>query len=437
MASIEAQVAQVWRRLGFGPTQADIANGVAVGPNALIEELLNRPLTIQANWNFPTNTDYTINDKFVSRMIELMAYGANPLQERVAWILHGLLVIALDGTVYFPDMRQHVYFMRSNVYSNYSSILEQVSTMPGMLKYLSGHQNVKGHPNENYARELCELFTLGRTHPFTGEQNYTETDVKEIARSLTGWQYNWNNGTTFFSQSHWDDGMKEFLNYKPSRAKLPEVLRAIKAHPSWSYFVPHRFYKELVGLEPTWRVLKNLNDAFGIEGNLQNLIRAIATSEEFLSDEAINARAKSPVELVASTAKLLNRTTLNYSLDWLLRDYFGHNPLNAPNVSGWHKGSEWYNTSVYMAWSSLCTSMVWSGISWDGTGTYAPIIQQLHQQSNPNTAAQKALNLACIFNPKQQTFIALDTYAKAGTWDMKRAAGLMNLLFMSPDYFVN
>ncbi len=437
MASVEAQVAHVWRRLGFGPTRADISAGVAVGPNALINELLNRSLTTQTDWNFPTNTDYTINDKFVSRMVELMAYGANPLQERIAWILHGLVVIAIDGTVYFPDMRQHVYYLRASVYENYSQILNRVSTMPGMLKYLSGYQNIKGHPNENYARELCELFTLGRTHSITGEQNYTEIDVKEIARSLTGWQYNWNDGTTFFSQGYWDEGIKQFLGYKPLKAKLPDVLRAIRAHPSWYYFVPRRIYKELVGLEPTEEDLKKMSSSFGVDGNLQNLVRTIVTSEAFLSDAAINARAKSPVELVASTAKLLNRTTLNYSLDWLLRDYFGHNPLNAPNVSGWYKNSEWYNTSVYMAWSSLCSSMVWSGISWDGTGTYAPIIQQLHQQSNMNTAAQNALNLACIFNPTQQTFIALDTYAKAGTWNVKRAAGLMNLLFMSPDYFVN
>jgi uncharacterized protein (DUF1800 family) len=437
MATLEAQVAHIWRRLGFGATRAQIDAGLNVGPAALIDDLCNRPLTTPADWKFPVNTDYTVTEKYMSRMIELMAYGANPLQERVAWILHGLVVVAMDGTVYLADMRLHVDKLRSSTQGSYGDLLLAISTQPGMLKYLSGYQNTKAHPNENYARELCELFALGRTHPITGATNYTENDVKEMARALTGWQYNWNTGGTFFQQSSWDSGNKSFLGVARGAAKLADVMNAIKLHDSWAYHVPRRFYRELVGLEPDTQALAELGQAFGQNGDLRALVTAIVQRPEFLSDAAIYARVKQPVELIANAAKLLGITSLNYNLSWLLTDFFGQQPLAAPSVAGWYKGSEWLNTGVMMAWSSLVRSMIWGKVKWDGTGTYPALAQQLASQATSANAATTALALTGIINASAKTFAALDDYAKAGNWNLQRAAGLLNLTFLTPEYFVN
>jgi hypothetical protein len=438
MATVEDQVAHVYRRMGFGPTRGDIDKGVAIGSNALINDLCNRPLTTQTQWAFPTGTDWQATDQYLGRMVELMAYGSNPLQERIAWILHGLVVIAIDGTTNFQDLKAHISLLRSSVSGSYKKLLADVSITPGMLKYLSGYLNSKDHPNENYARELCELFSLGVTNPMTGKQNYTEKDVKEIARALTGWRYNWNNGTAFFQFSSWDSGPKTFLGANRGNAKLEEVLEAITSHPSWRYYVPRRFYRELVGLEPNRQTLEQLGMVFGPHGDLKALVQAIVSHPEFLSDKAIGARVKSPVELIASTAKLLGITNLKtFYLNWHLSSFFGHNPLFAPNVSGWYKGAEWLNPGMYMAWSSFVKTMVGSGLRWDGSGTPVPLVKQLYEQSTSTTAVSKALRLTCITRPTPRTISALNEYVKAGPWNVLRAVGLLNLIFLSPEYFTN
>src|SRR5437763_9098957 len=164
----ERQVAHVWRRFGCGATDADIDNGVAAGPQALIADLLSRPLTTPADWNFTTATDWVGQGKFLGQQLRLMGIGANPVQERLAWILQGLVVVGIDGTVYFPDLVAHILRLRSDPFASYKQLLSDVTTMTGMMKYLSGYQNSRQHPNQNYARELMELFSLGITHPTMG-----------------------------------------------------------------------------------------------------------------------------------------------------------------------------------------------------------------------------------------------------------------------------
>ena len=108
----ERQVAHVWKRLGFGPTGADIDNGAAAGPQALIANRLGRPLTGAGDWNFTTGTDWVGQGKFMGQQLQLMGVAANPAQERLAWILQGLVVVGIDGTVYFPDLRDHILKQR-------------------------------------------------------------------------------------------------------------------------------------------------------------------------------------------------------------------------------------------------------------------------------------------------------------------------------------
>ena len=150
--------------------------------------------------------------------------AANPLQERLAWILQGLVVVGIDGTVYFPDLEAHILRLRGNPFGSYKQLLIDVTTMTGMMKYLNGYQNSAGHPNQNYGRELMELFSLGITHPKSGAQNYTETDVREVARSLTGYKLNWTTGGVVFDPSLFDAGQKTFLGQARGNAGIPEVM---------------------------------------------------------------------------------------------------------------------------------------------------------------------------------------------------------------------
>src|SRR5580765_1661012 len=129
MASIaERQVAHIWRRLGFGPTPPDIAAGAAAGPQAVIADLLSRPLTVAADWGFTTGSDWVAQNTFMNQHLAAMAWGANPLQERMAWVLQGLVVVGIDGTVYYPEVVAHTLKLRSNALGSYKQLLLDVTT---------------------------------------------------------------------------------------------------------------------------------------------------------------------------------------------------------------------------------------------------------------------------------------------------------------------
>lgn len=454
MTTPEALVAHIWRRLGFGPTRADLDAGVAAGPSAVIADLLSRPPVVPTAdqpdpWGLPTTAEGNY-DAHALRMIELMAFGPspsgsaqtaatyNPLQERMAWVLQGLLVIAVVDVVYDQDMRDHVRLLRSSTAGSYAQLLRDVSTQPGMLKYLTGHLNTRYHPNENYGRELLELFSLGRLNPRTGQSNYDQADVREIARALTGWRYNWTTGGTYFDASLWDPGVKTFRGQSLGAAALPEVIAAIQAHPSWPYFVAARIYRELTGLTATNDVLDALAPAFGASGDLTSLVTAITARPEFLSDAAVRSRVKGPVELLASAARVLGYSALvtnAANLGWLLRVQ-GQHPFTAPNVAGWYKGDQWLNAANLMSWTNVANYLAMRGFNWAGevTGTINPAVDVVFANATAATAADFVLAHTGLVDATPRTRSEMNDYALSGSWTRARAAGLLNLAIVSPEF---
>ncbi len=428
----ERQVAHIWKRLGFGPTGADIDRGVAAGPQALVDDLLSRPLTTPANWNFTTATDWVGQNTFLGQQLRLMGTSANPAQERLAWILQGLVVVGIDGTVYFPDLVAHIMRLRGNPFASYKQLLADVTPMTGMMKYLSGYQNSRQHPNQNYARELMELFSLGRTHPVTGTANYTENDVREVARALTGFALNWTTGAIFFNSSLFDSGTKTFLGQERGNAGIPEVLNAIVAHPSWGYYVPRRLYRELVGLEPDTATLDTLAAAFGPAGDVRAVVSAIVHHPSFLSDAAIGAKAKTPIELVVSGAKALGIDLSTVDLSWQLRDLFGQHPFLPPNVSGWPAGRRWLNTSVVMTWCAIVQQFVATS-----RNTTGGVVAQLLATATPATAPAVAARMCGITDLTPATASGLASFVTSAPWNLDRAAGTLALVVVSPEFFVN
>jgi uncharacterized protein (DUF1800 family) len=427
----ERQVAHIWKRLGFGARGSDIDSGVAVGPQALINDLLARPLTTASDWNFTTATDWVGQSKFLGQQLSLMGSGANPLQERLAWILQGLVVVGIDGTVYFPDLVAHLFRLRGNPLGSYKRLLADVTVMTGMMKYLNGYQNSRQHPNQNYGRELMELFSLGITHPTTGAQNYTEADVREVARALTGYALNWTTGTMAFNSGLFDSGNKNFLGQPRGNAGVAQVIDAIAGHPSWGYFVPRRLYRELVGLEPDAATLDTLATAFGPGGDVRALVSAIVHLPAFLSDAAIGAKAKTPVELMVSAAKAVGFDLSTADYTWQMRDLLGQHPYLPPNVSGWPAGQRWLNTGVAMIWCGMAQDFVRAARA--ATGGVVGLLA-----STPRAAAPVAAARLCgITDLSPATASGLASYISAGPWNLDRAAGTLALVLVSPEFFVN
>ena len=427
----ERQVAHIWRRLGFGPTPDDIAAGVTAGPAAVIDDLLARPLTTPAQWGFTAGTDWQAQELWLGQWLANLARPANPHQERLAWILQGLVVAGMDGTAYFQDVRDHVYRIRQDPRVPYDQLLADLAVRPGLCKYLTNHLNTKSHPNQNLARELLELFTLGLTHPVSGAPNYTEKDVQEVARALTGYQLDWNAGTISFNPSHWDNGNKTFLGASRGAAALTETLTAITGHASWPYFVPRRLYRELMGREPTTAQLDALGTTWGNHGDVGAVVSAIAQDPLFLDASTMATKVRTPVELVAAAARILRVDLASVSLGWELRDLMGQHPLVPPNVSGWPAGTRWLSTSVVLTWSAVVQALVTRSYSIpDGP------IQQLHA-AGASAAATEAIRLTCLTEATAGTQQALAAYAGGAAWTVDRAAGCVAVALLSPEFFVS
>jgi uncharacterized protein (DUF1800 family) len=428
----EREVLHVWRRLGFGATPADIDHGVTIGTRALIDELLTRPLTTPAQWKLPALNSWEDQASYLGRQLELMATSPNPLQERLAWILQGIVVVGVTDTVGFEDLRGHVTRLRVDPFGSYTKLLFDTAVQSGMLKYLNGDQNTAVHPNQNFARELMELFSLGLKNLVTGATNYTQDDVVQIARACTGYTLNWNTGRIAFDPSNFDDGEKYFLGAHQGRAGIAQVISAVSGHPAYRYFIPARLYQELVGHAPDNATLKSLGELWGTSGDVRSVVRAIALSPEFLAPAAIGSRVKCPVELLASGARVMGFPLGPSNYGWQLSSFMNQHPYFPPNVSGWPEGTMWLNAGVDMTWSSIVQDFAAATAASD-----KGVAAKLWLTESPLSAPAAVARHCGITDLTQSTARALHAYTTSGEWDRYRAAGAMALVLVSPEFLVN
>jgi uncharacterized protein (DUF1800 family) len=300
-----------------------------------------------------------------------------------------------------------------------------------MMKYLTGSNNSKQHPNQNYARELCELFTLGRVDLVTGTTNYTEKDVQEIARALTGYTYDWSTSTIKFNAAYFDSGNKTFLGAPRGNAGVAQVIDAITQQHSWGTHVPARLYRELVGLEPSTATLEVLRPSWTASGDVRAVVTAICNLPDFLDDTAIGSKVKTPIDLLVSAGRVLNIDMTKTDFGWQLRDILGMHPMFPPNVGGWPAGTRWLNAGGLMCWNGFAQVLAMSARNTPGS----PVAQLAAVP--PAQAATEAARLACITDLTASTTNALNTFAAGAKWGLDRAAGTFALLLVSPEFAAN
>ncbi len=428
----ERQVLHIWRRLGFGATGADVDHGVAIGTRALINELLHRRLTTPRQWKLPPLSSWEDQAPYLGRQLQLMATSPNPLQERLAWILQGTVVVGVTDDVAFGDLRGHVTRVRVDPFGSYTRLLRDTAVMPGMMKYLNGDENTAEHPNQNYARELMELFSLGLNNLVTGRPNYTQDDVIQVARALTGYTYDWTTGRITYDPANFDDGVKHFFGVNQGRAGLAEVISAVSRHPAYRYFIPARLYRELVGHAPDADTLKSLGALWGTKGDVRSVVTAIAHSPEFLAPAAIGSRVKSPVELIASGARVMDFPLGPSDYGWQMSSFMNQHPYFPPNVSGWPEGTMWLNAGVDMTWGGIVQDFATAAAT-STTG----IAARLWLAESPRSAPTAVARLCGITDLTEPTARALHAYTTNGSWDRFRAAGALALVLVSPEFLVN
>lgn len=202
--------------------------------------------------------------------------------------------------VRYPQLmyRQNVLFRRHGL-GNFATMLREVARDPAMIVFLDSATNRKGQPNENFARELMELFTLGEGH-------YSERDVKEAARAFTGWSIEPETGEFRFQRFQHDGGVKTVLS-NTGNLNGDDVLDILLAHPRTAEFITEKLWREFVSPEPEADEVKRLARAFRQSGyDISALMRELMTLNAFYASENRAALIKSPVELMVGTMKLFD-----------------------------------------------------------------------------------------------------------------------------------
>ena len=280
--------------------------------------------------------------------LQRMAFSARPLQEKMTLFWHGILTSSYRKVGKRPQMLDQNQLFRSDGMGWYDALLKSISRDPAMMIYLDSRSNKKAAPNENYSRELMELFSLGIGH-------FTEEDVRESARAFTGWQLKRKTEFVFNEDQH-DFGSKTFLG-RTGRFDGDDIVDIIMAQPAAAEYVCTRLWSFFAYPDPEPVVVSRLAAIFR-ENNteIRPVVRAIFQAEEFYSDRAVAALVKGPVELVVGTVRTLGIDTDFKRLDQPIES-MGQVLFDPPNVAGWPGGAAWLNSSALLQRINLANTV--------------------------------------------------------------------------------
>jgi uncharacterized protein (DUF1800 family) len=271
-----------------------------------------------------------------------MAKGPRPLQEKLTLFWHGHFATSAVKVKDPYFMWLQIDTFRKKGSGNWLDLLEATATDPAMLIWLDQAQSRQAHPNENFARESMELFTLGEGH-------YTEKDVTEAARAMTGWSLNRGAQEYVYRPGIHDGGVKTVLG-KTGNLNGRDVLEIIVAQPQAARFITGKLWKFFASEDPNAQLLDAMADSFRANGNnFAPFLRSLFSSEEFYADAVMHSQVKSPVQWLVNSVRLLQRDMPPPVVSSQMIKSLGQDLLLPPNVKGWDGGLSWITTNTLLA----------------------------------------------------------------------------------------
>jgi Protein of unknown function (DUF1800) len=269
--------------------------------------------------------------------LERMAKTKAVLREKMILFWHGHFATRSDFA-YLMQIQNNTF--RKQALGNFRDLLHAVAKDPAMLLFLNNQQNIKKSPNENFARELMELFTLGEGH-------YTEQDIKESARAFTGWQVNKRGEFEFNEQMH-DFGKKRFFG-KTGNFNGDDIIDIIMENRQVAYFISKKIYMEFVNEKPDEENIRLMADVF-FESNydISALMQYVFTADWFYDERNIGNKIISPFEMLVRYKKLLNLEFKDEKTALGFQYLLGQILFLPPNVAGWKGGRNWIDSATLM-----------------------------------------------------------------------------------------
>jgi uncharacterized protein (DUF1800 family) len=346
-------------RTGFTPNPIEISQYAALSREAAVDHLLagvtTRPVTPyplsvtddagrpQGRLSEAERRDFVADQRF--RTYDLRAWWLgemlqtpSPLTERMTLFWHNHFVSSEQKVRLASLMRDQNQLFRENAVGNFGTLLHVASKDPAMVIYLDAASNRKEQPNENFAREVMELFTLGEGH-------YSEQDIKEAARAFTGWSVERRDGHFIYRRGLHDNGEKIIFG-KTGRFDGDDVLDLILARKETSEFIVAKLWREFVSPQPDRGEVERIATVLREQHyEMKPALRALFLSKAFWGSENRAALVKSPTELVIGSLRALQITVPDPSPFIRTLHVLGQDLFAPPNVKGWPGNDAWINAS--------------------------------------------------------------------------------------------
>ena len=425
-----ALMAHLMRRAGFGTTRDDQERLAEQGYEETVEQLLNpgdapgvaeyalyryHPITEMPGGGSPGQANWVYH----------MVNTPHPLQEKMTLFWHQVFATGNSKVDDCIHLLEQIALFREHGMGNYKELLVQVARNPAMIFWLDNNENHKHAPNENWGRELLELFSLG-------VGNYTETDVLECSRAFTGWtigakmprypygRFPW---TFEYRPEDHDHTEKSFLGHTgPFNGE--DIIEIVVSQPACPRFITRHLYNFFVADEaqvPAWDIepprdpeaIKTLSDVFVGSGyEIKPVLRTLFNSDFF--KEALYQKVKSPVEVVVGTVRLtqdLQGPDPRLEPTALEPGYMGQEMLDPPSVEGWHTGKEWVNSGSLVKRVNFVADRI-SNIDFPGVQSIIRGVASDDTAMTADALVDRCLDLVGPLEVSELTHKSLTAYAE-------------------------
>src|SRR5579864_6316264 len=340
------------RRAGFGASWPELQAALKDGPEKTIDRLLQGEeespelKDAEALMNKAARQNIAqARGWWLARMLE----GPYPLREKITLFWHNHFATSIMKVLNPGFMFGQYELINRNALGSFRTMLQEMSKDPAMMVWLDTVQSKKGQPNENYARELMELFSLGIG-------NYTEKDIREAAKAFTGWEIQ--NAKFHFNDSQFDSGTKSVLG-KSGNLKGEDIVEICLSQPSCPRFIARKMFRFLISesIMPEPELIEPLAVQFrSSDFNIRKLVETMLRSNLFFAPEAFRSRIKAPVDFVLGIVRGLelrvSLTALGTALETL-----GQNLFAPPSVKGWDGGPTWLNGQTLLFRQNLALAL--------------------------------------------------------------------------------
>jgi len=273
--------------------------------------------------------------------LDRMMNGPAPLLEKMTLFWHGHFATSVqkvrDG--YFMWLQNDT--LRRNALGNFGALVKKISRDPAMMIYLDLQQSRKEHPNENWARELMELFTVGIG-------NYSEQDIRESSRAFTGYRIDMTTQQFRFAPFQQDKGTKDFMG-RTGAFSGDDIIDILLQQPACAQFIGRKLWRYFVEDDPSPRVVDVIAERIRARNyDMRPVLREMFSSAEFYSDRVMRTQIKSPVQYIVQTSKLLEAQLPSPIVAQNAMRQMGQILFAPPNVKGWDGGRTWISTSTLL-----------------------------------------------------------------------------------------